>query len=40
MTKNRIKVKDKKIKALLRKGGRKDAKKDFFELLKRSVKPL
>jgi len=37
MTKKRITIKDKKIKALLKKGGRKGAKKDFFELLKRSV---
>jgi hypothetical protein len=39
MTKKRITVKDKKIKALLKNGGRKGAKKDFFELLKRSVTP-
>ena len=39
MTKNRITIKDKKLKALLKKGGRKGAKKDFFELLKRSVNP-
>jgi hypothetical protein len=40
MTKNRITIKNKKIKELLKNGGRKGAKKDFFELLKRSVKPL
>jgi hypothetical protein len=40
MTKNRIIIKDKKIKELLKKGGRKGARKDFFELLKRAVKPL
>ncbi len=38
MTKKRFTIKDKKVKALLMNGGRKDAKKDFFELLKRSVK--
>jgi len=40
MTKKHITLKDKKIKDLLKKGGRKGARKDFFELLKRSVKPL
>jgi len=40
MPKNRITIKDKKIKELVKKGGRKGAKKDFFELLKRSAKPL
>jgi hypothetical protein len=39
MTKKRITIKDKKIKELLKKGGKKGAKKDFFELLKRSVTP-
>ncbi len=38
MTKKRITIKDKKVKALLKNGGRKGAKKDFFELVKRSVK--
>jgi hypothetical protein len=38
MTKNRITIKDKKIKALLKNGGKQGAKKDFFELLKRAVK--
>jgi len=31
--------KDKKLKELLKKGGRKDARKDFFELLRRAVNP-
>jgi hypothetical protein len=30
-------VKDDKVKKLLRKGGRKGAKKDFLELLRRAV---
>lgn len=38
MTKKRLLLKDKKIKALLKNGGRKDARKDFFELLRRAVK--
>ncbi len=38
MQKKRLIIKDKKLKALLKKGGRSDAKKDFFELLKRAVK--
>jgi hypothetical protein len=37
MTKNKIVIKDKKVKELLKKGGRKGAKKDFFELLKRAT---
>lgn len=37
MAKKRIRIKDKKIRELLKSGGRKGAKKDFFELLKRSV---
>jgi hypothetical protein len=40
MTKKEITIKDKKVKILLKKGGRKGAKKDFFALLKRSVKPI
>jgi hypothetical protein len=36
--KKRIIIKDKKIKALLKKGGRQGARKDFFELLKRASK--
>ena len=38
MTKKKLVIKDKKIKALLKNGGRKGAKKDFFELLKRAVR--
>ncbi len=38
MTKKRLMIKDKKVKALLKNGGRKGVKKDFFELVKRSVK--
>jgi hypothetical protein len=37
MPKKRM-IKDKKIKELLKKGGRSNAKKDFFELLKRIAK--
>ena len=37
MAKKRLIIKDKKIRALLKNGGRKGAKKDFFELLKRAV---
>ncbi|HSX09206.1 MAG TPA: hypothetical protein VLF93_03575 [Candidatus Saccharimonadales bacterium] len=37
MTKKKLVIKDKKIKVLLKNGGRKGAKKDFFELLKRAV---
>jgi len=36
--KQHIKIKDKKIRDVLRKGGRQGAKKDFFELLKRAAK--
>jgi len=39
MTKKRLAIKNRKVKELLKDGGRKDAKKDFFELLKRAVKP-
>jgi hypothetical protein len=35
--KRRITIKDKKLKEILKKGGRKGAKKDFFELLKRAA---
>jgi hypothetical protein len=38
MTKKRLVLKDKKIKALVKNGGRGGAKKDFFELLKRAVR--
>lgn len=34
----KIIIKDKKVKTLLKNGGRKEAKKIFFELLKRSLK--
>jgi len=37
MQKKRLRIKDKKIKELLKNGGRKSAKDDFFELLKRAV---
>lgn len=33
-----ITIKDKKLKQFFRKRGRKGARKDFFELLRRSVK--
>lgn len=36
MTKKRLTIKDKKLKTLLKDGGRKGAKKDFFVLLKRA----
>jgi hypothetical protein len=39
MTRKKFSIKDKEIKALLKNGGRKGAKKDFFELLKRAVSP-
>ena len=38
MTKRLTIIKDKKIKALLKNGGRKNARRDFFELLRRAVK--
>ena len=38
MTKKRIIIKDKKLRELLRNGGREGARKDFFELLRRAVK--
>jgi hypothetical protein len=38
MTKKRVTVKDNKLRALLKEGGRKGAHKDFFELLRRAVK--
>ncbi len=37
MSKQRIKIKDKKLKEFFKKGGRKGARKDFLELLKRAV---
>jgi hypothetical protein len=39
MKKKRLRIKDKKITELLKDGGRKSAKDDFFELLKRAVHP-
>ena len=38
MKKNRLRIKDKKIKELLKDHGRKSAKDDFFELLRRAVR--
>jgi len=35
--KKKITIKDQKIKTLIKSGGRKGAKKDFFELLKRAT---
>jgi len=35
--KKRIRIKDKKLKEILKKGGRKGARKDFFELLSRTT---
>ena len=39
MDKKPYQIKDKKLKKILHKGGRKDAKKDFFELVRRSALP-
>ncbi len=39
MAVKRVAIKDKKIKDLLKKGGKKDAKKVFSELLKRAIRP-
>jgi hypothetical protein len=39
MKKIRLRIKDKKIKELLKNGNRKNAKDDFFELLRRAVRP-
>jgi hypothetical protein len=38
MRRKRIRVKDKKLQEFFKKGGRKEAKKDFTELLKRAAK--
>jgi hypothetical protein len=38
MKRNKIKIKDKKIKAILRIKGRKNVREDFLELLRRAVK--
>jgi len=35
--KKRLKIKDKKLKEVFKKGGRKGARKDFFELLNRAT---
>ena len=40
MTKKRIIIKAPKLKVFFKKGGRKDAKNDFLELLKRASKPV
>ncbi len=37
MTKKRITIKDKKLKEFFKKGGRKGARRDFFELVKRAA---
>jgi hypothetical protein len=37
MSTKRIKIKDKKLKEFFKKGGRKGARKDFLELLKRAA---
>ena len=39
MEKKPYQIKDKKLKKALQKGGRKEAKKDFFELVRRSALP-
>jgi hypothetical protein len=36
--KRKLRIKDKKIKALMKDGGRNNARDDFFELLKRAVR--
>ncbi|HZE87009.1 MAG TPA: hypothetical protein VE090_02265 [Methylomirabilota bacterium] len=36
MAKSRLRMKDKQFKAFFKKGGRKDARRIFFELLKRA----
>jgi len=38
MKKTRLRIKDKKIKEVLKDGRRKNAKDDFFELLRRAVR--
>jgi len=38
--KKRLILKDKAVKDVLRKGGRKGAKRIFFELLKRAARPV
>lgn len=39
MKKKSVRIKNAKVKALLRQGGRKGAKADFFELVKRAALP-
>jgi hypothetical protein len=39
MQKRRLRIKSKKLKELLKDGGRSNAKEDFFELLKRASRP-
>ncbi len=36
----RLIIKDKNLRELLKKGGRKKAREDFLELLRRAAKPL
>jgi hypothetical protein len=38
--KKRLIIKDKNFRILMKKGGRVGAKQDYYELLKRAVKPL
>ena len=40
MKKKRVKVKDKELKQLLKNGGRKGARRDFFELIRRAAKSI
>lgn len=40
MTKKRLAIKDKKLRELLKKEGKKEMKKDFFELLRRAGKTI
>ncbi|HEX7041646.1 MAG TPA: hypothetical protein VF189_00190 [Patescibacteria group bacterium] len=40
MKKKRIGVKNKKLRELLKKGGRENARRDFFELLKRAARTV
>jgi len=37
--KKRLVIKDKSLKEIIKKNKRKEVKKDFFELLRRAVKP-
>jgi hypothetical protein len=38
--KKKLQPKDKRIKEVLKNGGREGAKEDFFELLRRAARPL